>query len=90
MHQKSQQLILFIKSSLRILSIYIYIYISHLFFSSKVRQIIDCYGQNIAKANPSDPVTLMGWRSLPNPGEVAIEVNSEVCFLIFYKKYLVQ
>lgn len=59
------------------LAFYLFFY----FYSFKVRQIIDCYGQNMNKANPSDPVTLMGWRSMPNPGEVAIEVSSEVCFL---------
>uniref|UniRef100_A0A7M5U848 Tr-type G domain-containing protein n=1 Tax=Clytia hemisphaerica TaxID=252671 RepID=A0A7M5U848_9CNID len=43
----------------------------------KIRQLLNPYGQSVEKANPSDPVTLMGWRSMPNPGDVAIEVKNE-------------
>jgi Translation initiation factor 2 (IF-2; GTPase) len=39
---------------------------------------LDPYGSTTDKANPSEPVTLMGWRIMPNPGDVAIEVKSEV------------
>ena len=44
---------------------------------TKVRQILDANGDVINSALPSDPVQILGWRSLPNPGDEAIEMENE-------------
>ncbi|XP_057314987.1 translation initiation factor IF-2-like [Hydractinia symbiolongicarpus] len=44
---------------------------------AKVRQIFDASGNVLPKAGPSDPVQILGWRSLPSPGDVVNEVTDE-------------
>jgi len=44
---------------------------------AKVRQLFDASNQMVKSAGPSDPVQILGWRSLPLPGDVAVQVKNE-------------
>lgn len=44
----------------------------------QVRQILSDNGKAIASAVPSMPVQVIGWKSLPEAGEMLLEVESEV------------
>lgn len=46
---------------------------------AKVRNMFDAQQKIINEAPPSTPVETIGWQKIPTPGEIIIEVESEVC-----------
>ena len=45
---------------------------------ARVRGMFDESGKPVEKAQTSDPVEIIGWRELPQPGDEFLEVKSEV------------
>ena len=44
----------------------------------RVRAVFNEKGQQVQKAGPGIPVEVIGWRQLPNAGELILQVESEV------------
>lgn len=44
---------------------------------AKVKNLIDASGNIIESAGPSEPVEVMGWRTLPGAGDIVLESPSE-------------
>ncbi len=44
----------------------------------KVKSMFDDHQRPVLEASPSTPVELLGWRQLPMPGDIIIEVENEV------------
>jgi len=40
--------------------------------------MLDEHGKTVDQAPPSTPVVVVGWQALPNPGDIILEVESEV------------
>lgn len=49
----------------------------------KVRFMINDQLKRVDKATPSTPVQVSGWKEMPLPGDLILEVPSEVRFLIY-------
>ena len=45
---------------------------------ARVRQMLDEHRNTLKEAPPSTPVEVVGWQALPNPGDIILEVESEV------------
>ena len=45
---------------------------------AKVRGLFDHNGKPIECAVPGTPIEILGWRELPQAGEIILEVDSEV------------
>ncbi|XP_046849305.1 translation initiation factor IF-2, mitochondrial-like [Xenia sp. Carnegie-2017] len=43
----------------------------------KVRQLLNDAGKPVSEAVPSTPVQVLGWKSIPDAGEILLEVESE-------------
>ncbi|KAJ3305111.1 hypothetical protein HDV03_002038 [Kappamyces sp. JEL0829] len=43
----------------------------------RVRRMIDEYGRPLTSAGPSSPVEVLGWKELPDAGDVVLEADSE-------------
>ena len=48
---------------------------------AKVRSMFDDQGKPIQQAPPSTPVEIVGWKDLPNAGDVILEVETEVLLI---------
>ena len=40
----------------------------------KVKSLFDADGQVMKEAKPAEPVEVMGWKELPNPGDKVLQV----------------
>lgn len=50
----------------------------------KVRRMLDEKQCTLHQAPPSTPVEIVGWRTLPMPGDIIIEVPTEVIEKIYF------
>ena len=53
---------------------------------AKVRGLFDHNGKPLEKAEPGNPVEILGWRELPLAGDLILEVDSEVHIFIHNNK----
>ena len=48
----------------------------------KVRSMTNEKGSLVKKVGPSMPVEVIGWKSLPEAGDLVLEAKDEVCFSV--------
>ena len=47
----------------------------------KVKRMIDEYGRTVKQVGPSGPVEVLGWKELPEAGDLVLQSDTEVCQL---------